>query len=92
MNSTSRPGKRRRAKPYAVIEAVSIWPIGFDPVLALEATHDKELAADQGLTHTGKLRKPEVAATLKRYAQGDTTPKGGWHCRTCRLRDVSRVA
>lgn len=72
--------------------AVSIWPIGFDPVLALEATHDKELAADQGLTHTGKLRKPEVAATLKRYAQGDTTPKGGWHCRTCRLRDVSRVA
>lgn len=71
---------------------VSVWPIGFDPILALEATHDKELANDLGITHTSKLKKPEVAATLKRYAQGDTTPKAGWHCRECRLRDVSRVA
>lgn len=72
--------------------AVSVWPIGFDPVLTLEATHDREQANALGITHTGKLTKPNVAATLKRYAEGDTTPKGGWHCRECRLRDVSRVA
>src|SRR5690606_40033756 len=72
--------------------AVSVWPIGFDPVLTLEATHDREQANALGITHTGKLTKPNVAATLKRYAEGDTTPQGGWHCRACRLRDVSRVA
>jgi len=72
--------------------AVSIWPIGFDPILTLEATHDHELADAEGLTHTSKVKLPNVAGTLKRYAQGDTAPKAGWHCRQCRLRDVSRVA
>lgn len=71
--------------------AVTIWPIGFDPILTIEATHDPELASAEGLTPSSKLKLPNIAGTLKRYAEGDTTPKGGWHCRQCRLRDVSRV-
>ena len=70
---------------------VHVWPIGFDPVLVLEATHDEELAKNEGLTLAKKLSPPNVQRTLERYKTGDVTPKSGWHCKSCRLRDVSRV-
>ena len=70
---------------------IHAWPIGFDPVQVLEATNDEALAKAEGLMLAKKLSLPNIKGTLERYKTGEVTPSGGWHCKSCRLRDVSRV-
>jgi len=71
--------------------ALIAWPIGFEPVTVYEVTDDEALANAEGLTHVDKLKRPRVEDTLDRYRRGDATPKPGFHCRTCRARDVCRA-
>lgn len=67
---------------------VSVWPIDHDPVEALTVAHDPS----DGELPLKKLRAPNLRTPLERYRSGVSDPKPGFHCRTCRARDVCRAA